>query len=401
MTLRKKANSDTRIAVIIMDMLCMTPFYDRYLIEALSKKDPAIALGSISFHLDPGYFKRYGIKRLRIVDLVAKLRINNKPLRQALKLAEYVINLASLSAAMIFKRPGIIHVHWIPLITRTSLELWFLKLTQLLGVKIVYTVHNVLPHDTGFSYRDKFRNVYHTMDALICHTAQAKDELMRDFGISAEKIWVIPHGPLCHDVIMPSREDAREALRYRNDQTVFLIFGTIRPYKGIEILLDAWQRVICKCKDALLVIAGTGDPAYIQVIISKIAALALSDSVHQNFKFIPDNELPVYIQAADVLVYPYKDVTQSGALLTGMAFGKPIVASALGAFKETLRNGKAGILVEPDNVKELANALIMLIKSPQERARLGAAALEELNNKYSWDAIADKTIQCYSWVSVH
>lgn len=390
-----KAIPLNNVDVFVMDLLCMTPYYDRYLIEALSKKDPAIVLGSISFHLDPGYYERYGIKRLRIVDLVAKWKIDSKSLRQALKLIEYAVNLAALSAAMIFKRPKIIHVQWIPLITRTGLELWFLKLAQSLGVKIVYTVHNTLPHDTGLTYKEIFKNVYCKMDALICHTHQIKDELIHDYAMPADKLWVIPHGPMLHDAVITSKKMAKETLRFRNDQSLVLTFGVIRPYKGIESLLNAWRDVVAVNKNALLIIAGNGEPQYVETIKNLITLLGLGDYVRQYFRFVPETELHLHIQAADILVYPYKTVSQSGALLTGMAFGKPIVATALAGFKETLGYGKAGILVEPGNTKDLADALVELIKSPEECARLGAAALSELQEKYSWDSIADKTLACY------
>jgi glycosyltransferase involved in cell wall biosynthesis len=381
--------------VFVIDLLCMTPFYDRYLVEALSKKIPAVILVAISFHLDPEYFEKYNIKRLKIVDIVSRLKIANQMLRQALKLPEYLANLSLLSFRMIYNRPAILHVQWISFIAETSLGLWSLKLAKAMGVKIVYTVHNVLPHDTGLTYKSIFKRTYQFMDALICHTSRAKNELITEFGISDKKIWVIPHGPMFNDRVNTSSTDARKLLSYREDQVVILCFGVIRPYKGIEFLLDALKIVIGKNKNTLLVIAGNGEAAYLDKIRKYISELNLNENVRQDFKYIPNNELPIYFQAADILVYPYKNVTQSGALLTGMAYGKPIVASSVGGLKETLLNGKIGLLVEYGNAKDLADALTTLINSPEERTRLGNAALSELEDKYSWDVIAEKTLECY------
>lgn len=381
--------------VFILDMLCMTPFYDRYLVEALSKKLSDVILVAISFHPEPEYFGKYNVKRLKIVDIVSKLKISNQMLRQALKLPECLINLSLLSFRMIYKRPAILHVQWIPLITRTPLELWFLKLAKAMGVKIVYTVHNVLPHDTGLTYKSIYKKIYLFVDTLICHSVQARNELIAEFGMSDEKIWVIPHGPMSHDRVNISRADARKLLSYREDQVVILCFGVIRPYKGIEFLLDALKIITKKYKNTSLVIAGNGEAAYLDKIRKYISELKLNEHVRQDFKYIPDNELPIYFQAADILVYPYKNITQSGALLTGMTYGKPIVASSVGGLKETLRDGKIGLLIEYGNAENLADALMALINSPEERTRLGKAALEELNNKYSWDVIAEKTLECY------
>jgi len=381
--------------VFVIDLLCMTPFYDRYLVEALSKKFPEVILVAISFHLDPEYFEKYNVKRLKIVDIVSKLKITNQMLRQAFKLPEYLANLSLLSFRMIFNRPAILHIQWITLITKTSLGLWSLKLAKAMGVKIVYTVHNVLPHDTGLTHKSIFKKTYQFMDALICHTSQAKNELITEFGISDKKIWVIPHGPMFHDRVNTSSADARNLLSYREDQVVILCFGVIRPYKGIEFLLDALKIVTGKNKNTLLVIAGNGEAAYLDKIRKYIWELDLNENVRQDFKYIPNDELPIYFQAADILVYPYKNITQSGALLTGMAYGKPIVASSVGGLKETLLNGKIGLLVEYGNAKDLADALTTLINSPEERTRLGNAALRELEDKYSWDVIAEKTLECY------
>jgi len=290
----------------------MTPFYDRYLVEALSKKFPAVTLVAISFHLDPEYFEKYNVKRLKIVDIVSKLKITNQMLRQALKLPEYLANLSLLSFRMIYNRPAILHIQWITLITKTSLGLWSLKLAKAMGVKIVYTVHNVLPHDTGLTHKSIFKRTYQFMDALICHTSQAKNELITEFGISDKKIWVIPHGPMFHDRVNTSSADARSLLSYSEDQVVILCFGVIRPYKGIEFLLDALKIITGKNKNTLLVIAGNGEAAYLDKIRKYILELNLNENVRQDFKYIPNDELPIYFQAADILVYPYKNITLRG-----------------------------------------------------------------------------------------
>lgn len=383
------------LKVLVFDMLCVTPFYDMYLTKALIQNNSTTVLASINLHYDPEYYNRYGIERLNIFDAISKFNITNIKLKRCLILAEYMVNILLLSFKMILKHFEIIHVQWMPLVTRISVELWFLKLVKMLNVKIVYTVHNVLPHDTGLKHKKTFEKIYNLVDALICHTSLGKEELVNDFGISSRKIWIIPHGPLFHDRINITIEDARNFLSFPKGRTVVLFFGKIRPYKGLEFLLEAWKKVTDKYANTLLVVVGIGQSAYLDAIKQKIATLGLGDFVQQDFKFIPNDEVPKYFQAADVLVYPYKDVTQSGALLTGMAFGKPIVASSCGGFRETLKNGEAGILVEYGNVNELADALMALLNSPEERERFGNAAAKELNENYSWDRIAKKTLECY------
>jgi len=393
----KDANNKKSLNVFIMDLLCMTPFYDRYLCEALQAKDDvATYLGAISFHLDIGYFERHMIRRFPgLIDFIAKLHIRNKPIRQGLKALEYILNLINLLLRFILHRPDIIHIEWLPLVCRTSVELWFLKIMKKRGVKLVYTVHNVLPHDTGLKYKSKFYKVYDMMDALICHTQESKDQLTSNFKIPDSKIWVIPLGPFFHDSIKITKSEARAILGYQDDTPIVLFFGSIRPYKGVEYFLEVWKIVTENCPGALLIIAGNGDKEYLEQLEAKIKDHGLNKSVVTDFRFIPNDELPIFHQAADIIVYPYRAITQSGALFTGMSFGKAIVATSSGGFKETLQHGVTGLLIEYGEIQEWADNIINLINNPSERLRLGNAALKELNERYSWNVIADRTLECY------
>lgn len=385
-----------KLNVFLMDLLCMSPFYDRYLCEALQTKGVKVYLGAISFHLDIDYFERHLVRRFPgLIDLIAKLHIRNKPVRQGLKALEYVLNLINLLLRFILHRPDIIHIEWLPLVSKIPVEPWFLRIMKKRGVKLIYTVHNVLPHDTGLKYKSKFRRVYDMMDALICHTQESKDQLVQDFKIPDSRIWVIPHGPMFHDSIKITKSEARAKLGYQEDTPIVLFFGSIRPYKGIEHFLEAWKIVTESCPEARLIIAGNGEREYLAQLKAKIQDLRLNKSIVTDFRFIPNEELPIFHQAADIIVYPYKGITQSGALFTGMSFGKAIVATSSGGFKETLQHGVTGLLIEYGDIQKWADNIIYLIKNQSERLRLGHAAFKELNERYSWDVIAERTLECY------
>jgi glycosyltransferase involved in cell wall biosynthesis len=385
-----------RNRVFIMDLLCMVPFYDCYLYKSLKKKDGSISLGTISFYLDVDYFKRRGIRRASgLIDVVARLRIYNKKIRRGLKAAEYMLNLGILLVRFSVFKTEILHIQFLPMITVFPFEFWFLKLTKIKKIKLVYTVHNILPHDTANKYKRKFQNIYKIADILICHTEQTKNELMVIFKIPEQKIRVVPAGPMFHDLPRIESPAARLQLGYHPENAIILFFGLIRPYKGIEFLLTAWKNVANTCPDAVLILAGKGDSGYLNKINRLIQSLGIINSVKTDFRFIPIDELSVYHQAADILVYPYKNIIQSGALLTGMTFGKAIVATNVGGFKETLVNHKNAILIDYGDINGMSRVLIDLVKQPGERNRLGMEALRELKTKYSWDIIADKVLECY------
>lgn len=388
--------SEKPIKVFVMDLLCMTPYYDRYLCDAIMTKNMYVSLGSISFHRDLNYYEKYRVHRQRgLLDIIAKMNIRHDGTRQILKGIEYLINLLILLVRFIISRPDIIHVQWIPMVINNPFEILFLKLMKKRGVKQVYTVHNILPHDTGLLYEDRFSKVYTLMDMLICHTHKTKEQLITKFCIPEKKVSVIPHGPMFHDYPRYTTAEARAILGYNKHKNMVLFLGILRPYKGVEYLLNTWKNVVRDYPDSWLIIAGIGDKEYLAKIRNMIQSLGVTSSVDAHFKFIPDNEVPLYYQATDIIVYPYRDITQSGALLTGMAFGKPIIASAVGGFRETIQDNVNGYLVKYGDISELTGKLMYLLNNPNERDRLGKAAMEELYYNYSWDVIARKTIECY------
>jgi glycosyltransferase involved in cell wall biosynthesis len=386
-----------KLNVFLLDGLCMSPCYDLYLYKALTKY-VNVVLGCITFHLERDFFKKNNVKNYPgPLDIVARLGIRSKLPRQVLKAVEYYLNLAFLAVRFCLRPIDIMHIQWLPLVTVLPFELWFVCALRRRGIKVVYTVHNVLPHDTGLKYHRIFGRVYQTVDALICHTEQARKELVSEFGIPEQKIWVIPHGPLFHDYPRMGQEEAKARLNLE-ENIVVMHFGSIRPYKGTEFLLQAWEWVAKAHPKAILLLAGNGEPSYLEEIQRLIARLDILKQVRCDFRYIPDEELPVYYQAADIVVYPYRDITQSGALLTGMAFGKAIVATAVGGFKETLISGKTGLLVSYGDVRELANALNELIDNPVKREQLGREVSFYLKQHYSWEAIAKKTFDCYECI---
>jgi glycosyltransferase involved in cell wall biosynthesis len=112
-------------------------------------------------------------------------------------------------------------------------------------------------------------------------------------------------------------------------------------------------------------------------------------------RFVPDSEVPAIMRRADIVALPYRDVDQSGVLYTALAFGKPIVASAVGGFGEVIQGHGAGRLVPPGDPQALAATLRELLAQPAERARLGEAALAAAQGQYSWESVARRTLDLY------
>lgn len=381
-----------KLKVFILDILCITPYYDKYIYEHIKQINPATSLGALPFSMDSEYLKT--CEKPLLLNIVEKLNIKRRKLRRSLTHAQYYLNLSILTVSFVFRRPDIIHVQWLPMLPVNSFEIWFIKFFKFLGIKLVYTVHDILPHDSGRKYFGIYYKAYNLMDLVICHTMETRDTLELDFNLPSDKINVIPHGPIFHDCPGLSKEDARRKLGISR-KSVVLYLGYIRQYKGLPFLLESWAKVVEKNYDSCLVLAGQSDNKYKNKLMELVDSLGLKRHVKTDFTFIGVADLPVYYQAADILVYPYKAVTQSGALMTGMPFGKPIIATSVGGLKEVIDNGRNGILVEYGDVPGLTEAISRLMVNKEERERLGKNALDDCKVKYSWETIAQETLSCY------
>jgi glycosyltransferase involved in cell wall biosynthesis len=158
--------------------------------------------------------------------------------------------------------------------------------------------------------------------------------------------------------------------------------------------LNAWQHVEGRSDNVCLLIVGTGSPELAERIREQIRHLKLK-RVKLHLRFISAEELVALYRAADVVVYPYRAITTSGALATGLALGKTIVASNLPVFRELLTDRENALLVDPENSTELAAALTELCENFSLRHQL-AANIEAMNfGDQSWLSIAERTKKFY------
>lgn len=390
--------SNRRISVFMMDLWATVPYYTAYLSRALRLEGVDVMVGSISYYLDPECFSSRGIQvDPGLLDVVGKFSLPPLP-RRTLKLLEALLNLSALTLRFLVSPPDVIHVQFLPMLKwRLPLDFWFLEFCRKRGSKIVLTVHDLLPHDTGEAHKKTFEELYQMADRLICHSDHIKTRLGVEFSIPEEKVSVIPHGPFFYDVESTDKEQALLVLGNTPGRVLVLWQGIISPYKGVDLLLRAWQRVEAQGGDCKLAIAGTGAPELLEQIREQVKSLELK-RVQLCLRFISAPELVAIYRAADVVVYPYRAITTSGALATGMALGKTIVASALPVFREFLTHGENAMLVDPEDSVALAGALIELAQDAELRERLASGVRAMDFGNQSWRSIAKKTAQAYETV---
>jgi D-inositol-3-phosphate glycosyltransferase len=257
----------------------------------------------------------------------------------------------------------IFHIEWensIALFDRILLPLYY----KAFGKKLIFTAHNVYKEarDERANY---FRWVtlkimYRLIDRIIVHTPQMKEELCSLFGISAEKVFVIPHGI---NIRIPkkymSRKDARADLGIGSSAHAVLFFGQIDEYKGTETLVKAAAQYIKEDPSAVLLIAGK--PKRRSDYADKLKEQAYHEIPKKNLlmrlEFIPAEEVEKYFAAADCLVLPYKRIYQSGVIFLAYRFGLPIIAADVGSFHDDIIDGVTGFVCRPEDAEDLSAAL--------------------------------------------
>ena len=383
----------------MMDLWATVPYYTAYLSRALLAQHVDLTVGSISYYLDQSCFSSRGVKLdPGCIDVVGKFPLPRLP-RRILKLLESILNLSALTLRFLLSPPDVVHVQYLPMLqSRLPLDLWFLKFCRLRGSKIVLTIHDLLPHDTGQAHKQLFHNLYQMVDRLICHSDNIKNRLMQEFAVPEDKIAVIPHGPFFYDLPALNAAQTLLGLDLQPGTRVVLWQGIIFPYKGLDLLLDAWQQVEQSHPDILLIVAGTGSPHLLEEIHAQIDRLGLK-RVRLHLRFISTEELVALYRAAEIVVYPYRAITTSGALATGLALNKAIVASDLPVFRELLTHRVNALLVDPHDPASLAQALLSLLEDPLLRDQLTAKVQAMNFGDLSWQQIARKTLQCYESVT--
>ena len=382
--------------VFMMDLLAIVPYYTAYLSKALLAEGSDLTVGTITYYLDKDCFTSRGIRPdPGLLNIVGGLQLP-RVARRVLKLLEGVVNLAALVVRFSFSMPEIVHVQYLPMLRwPVPLDRWFVSFCQWRGASIVLTVHDLLPHDTATQYEAIFRRLYASVDHMICHSEHIRSRLGEEFQVGGEKISVIPHGPFFYDLPQTDRSATNTAFEVDPECCLVLWQGIIFPYKGIDLLLDAWQRVEARDVNAVLVIAGTGAPELLEQIQAQVLQLGLK-RVKLHFRFISTEELVGLYRAADVVVYPYRAITTSGALATGLALGKTIVASDLPVFRELLLDGENALLVNPEDVDALGGALLEMVEHPERRASFASQVRAMRFGDESWLAIARATRDVYA-----
>ncbi len=359
----------------VVDPSAYTPPYDHALCAALARAGAKVTLHTSAFAYGPvpqarGYAvcERFYARQPGAPGSRARL---------AAKLVQHVPGMLRYRRAA--AAADVVHFQWL---AAQPLDVHLLPR----GRPLAITAHDVLPREPRGRWagiRDAQRRLYERADAVVVHSEHGRGRLTDQLGVDPAKVEVIPHGAFVHLTAVPGERPLPADLAAVRGPVV-LCFGLLRPYKGIDVLLEAWAQVT----GAELWIVGMP-----RMDIAALRA-ASPPSVRWIPRFVPDPELAAYFRRADLVVLPYREIDQSGVLFTALAFGSALVLSDVGGFPELAAQGAAE-LVPAGDPAALGAALTGLLGDPAAREGLSASARAAAAGPYAWDAIARRHLGLY------
>ncbi len=257
----------------------------------------------------------------------------------------------------------------------------YLLLQRRAGLATVAVVHNAADHDASAAQRRAATAVLRRCHGFLCHAGEVAETLRRQFPGRSLAVYPLPAiaGPPA------DRVAARRQLGVPEGTTAVLCFGLIRPYKGVEVLLDAVRLLPA---DLPLVVLVAGEPwgDAREAVHQRLRDPAIAGRVHAHLGWLAEAEVAWWAAAADVAVLPYRRATGSAVAAQMLGYGLPLVATRVGGLAEVVEEGRNGLLVPPGEPAALAAALQRLAE-PTVRARLaeGARASAE---RWSWPSYA-------------
>lgn len=278
-----------------------------------------------------------------------------------------------------------------------------LKIPSIVEVNgLVLDELKVNPNSQSFAYRvfsylalrsEKFN--YKNCDRIVSVTDKLRDELVRLYSVPENKVYVINNGANI-DVFKPLDSGRMKAkLQLENSKKYICFVGHLAAWQGVEFLIHASPLILEKCPEARFLIVGDG------VMMDKLLEITSELGLSDKFTFtgrIPYEQVPFYINAADVCVAPFIKERNSKIGLSALktyeylACGKPIVASSIPGVKDLIESSGGGISVTPENPEELAAAVVRLLSDEKTRAAMGKKGRRYVVDNHSWDGVARKIL---------
>ena len=401
----KGFEQSTTLPPVLLGLL----LYLAWSVSCLSYESAMFSISNISALLTMDNFRMKAVFLSRWLENPYK-RILASSLKEIdIDVEEHLWQIFFLPKVLANGRPTVVHFHTLhpfflarnifSRLTKFFIFVSQLSLLRILGIRSVWTVHEwankITPGQSLFSRAEAMvlGKMFHN---IISHCQSTSEEVSRFFGLErSDKVKVIPHGNyICHYDNSVTQSRAREVLKLPQENTVFLIFGGVYPYKGILDGIDAFQRL--KSRSVSLVIAGK---MHLTTVRQKELYQAICARIHNsssiNFvpESIPEADIQYYMNACDCVVTPYKVFTTSGITILAMSFKRACIAPRKGFFKDVL-DSKGAILYRHDDSNALYHAMEKVTDQREMLRQMGEHNMT-LVQQWGWDHVAKETSSAY------
>jgi glycosyltransferase involved in cell wall biosynthesis len=355
------------VRVHVVDPSAFTPPYDHALCRSLAARGARVELYTCRFQAEVA--PAVGYARHEFFYRGSRAVRRTRP-RQLMKLAEHVPDMLRYRRAA--RAADVVHFQWL---TVPHVDARLLPR----GRPLVLTAHDILSREPRPGQHRAESRMYRHFDAVIAHSEHGRERLVDELGVDPDRVHVIPHGALVH-----LTEGQEIAPAFKTELPVVLFFGLLRPYKGIDVLLEAWRGI---------------EGAELWIVGKPLDASALTSAapagVRFDARFVAEAEMRGYFRRADLVVLPYREADQSGVLFTALAFAKPLLVSDVGGLAELAGSGAARTVPAGD-AEALRAALRELLA---DRAQLRAMAVRAgvlASERYEWNHLAARTLGLYA-----
>ena len=302
----------------------------------------------------------------------------------------HVFGMQQLFRRIRTEKPDIVHFQWLPLPVVDSV-----LLGRLAGkVPLVFTMHNTsLFHGVASSGMQGWNAVssYSSFDRIVVHSRYGRDAALRAGRATEQQLMCIPHGAFAHYTALCSPDRAN-----RDGPFTFVFAGSVKPYKGLDLLVGAFNALVERrpALDVRLIVAGSPgqDTAPLREVASRSAGSA---RIEWRLRHQSERELASLLAHAHAVVLPYREIDQSGVLLAAVAMQRAVIASDIGGFPEVVRHGENGLLVPPNDVHALSSALERLAEDADLRLQFESSMRALSLGALSWDSVGVQTEQMY------
>jgi glycosyltransferase involved in cell wall biosynthesis len=374
------------VHVHVVDPSAYTPPYDHALCRALGAAGAEVDLYTSRFAYGPvapaeGYARHEFFYRASIGPAGSRVR-------RIAKLAQHAPDMLRYRAAA--READVVHFQWLAV---QHLDGYLLPGKR----PLVLSAHDILPREARPGQRAAQRRLYGRFDAVVVHSEHGRARLTDELGVDPERVHVIPHGVLrpWEDVPDAGGRDGEgdgaalpPELRGLEGR-VALFFGLLRPYKGLDVLLEAWRQSA---------LGAAGERELWIVGMPRMDISALLDDAPPGVRFLPrfvyGPQILGVMRRAELVVLPYREIDQSGVLFTALGAGTPLLLSDVGGFPEVAETGAARTVPAGDPVA-LAHALVELFGDPGALAAMAERSRAAVTNEYAWEHIARRTLDLY------